>query len=507
MRFTAFRTTAMAGSLAALAACSDTQPTQLGMPDAGQYAPVYLAQDGRGVEGQYIVVLNDEASPLRVAQEADAGPRFVYQAALRGFAAQLTEAQVRRLQRDERVRYIEQDRYVERTATQTGATWGLDRVDQRNLPLDGSYTYNADGTGVHAYIIDTGILLSHTQFTGRLGNGYDAVTSGGSANDCNGHGTHVAGTVGGTTYGIAKKVTLHPVRVLDCAGSGTNAGVVAGMDWVTANRVKPAVANMSLGGGASTAVDDATNRMIAAGVVTAVAAGNDNVNACNSSPARVAGAITVGSTTSTDARSSFSNYGSCLDVFAPGSSITSAWHTGSSATNTISGTSMASPHVAGVAVLYMQGNPTATNQQARDAIVNAATCNKVTSAGTGSPNKLLSSSLSATGNNCTTTPPPSGGTFNYSGSLSGTGANAYQPGTAGYTSTVSGTHKATMTGTGADFDLYLQKLSGSTWSNVASSLGTTSSESITYSGTAGTYRWRVYSYSGSGTYTLSTTRP
>ena len=357
---------------------------------------------------------------------------------------------------------------------------------------------------MHAYIIDTGILLAHTQFTGRMGNGYDAVTSGGNANDCNGHGSHVAGTVGGTTYGVAKQVTLHPVRVLNCSGSGTNAGVIAGMDWVANNHVKPAVANMSLGGGASTATDDAVNRMHNAGVTVVVAAGNENQNACNVSPARAANAITVGSTTNTDARSSFSNYGTCVDVFAPGSNITSAWYTSTSATNTISGTSMASPHVAGIAALYLQGAPTATPAAVVNAIVSTGTTGKVTSAGTGSPNVLVYSLLSGTS---PPPPPPPPGTT-YTGSLSGTGANSYQPSSTGYTVTVSGAHTGQLSGTGQDFDLYLQKRSSTgTWSNVASSLGTTSSETINYNGTAGTYRWRVYSYSGSGTFTLVTTKP
>jgi subtilisin family serine protease len=487
-------------ALAVTAACSDGGPTQIAAPGTGG-APLFAAAPGTGVDGEYIVVLKDGANPHSVAAITGAGPRHVYTAALNGFSASLNQGQLNALRNNPAVAYIEQDARVEASTTQTGATWGLDRVDQRNLPLNGNYDYTPTGAGVHAYIIDTGILTSHTQFTGRIGNGYDAVTSGGNAVDCNGHGTHVAGTVGGTTYGVAKGVTLHPVRVLGCNGSGTNAGVIAGMDWVASNHVKPAVANMSLGGGASTATDDAINRMHNAGVTVVVAAGNENQNACNVSPARAPNAITVGSTTNTDARSSFSNYGTCVDVFAPGSSITSSWYTSTTATNTISGTSMASPHVAGVAALYLQGAPAATPATVANAIVTTSTTGVVTSAGTGSPNRLVFSLLTGGG----TTPPPTGTT--YTGSLSGTGANSYQPSTTGYTVTVSGAHTAQLTGTGADFDLYLQKLSGSTWSNVASSLGTTSSESINYSGTAGTYRWRVYSYSGSGTYTLVTTKP
>jgi subtilisin family serine protease len=241
---------------------------------------------------------------------------------------------------------------------------------------------------VTAYIIDTGIRFAHTDFGGRATSGYDAV-DGGSADDCNGHGTHVAGTVGGTRYGVAKAVRLVGVRVLNCSGSGTNAGVIAGVNWVTQNARKPAVANMSLGGGASTALDNAVAASISSGVTYALAAGNSNANACSASPARVASAITVGATTSTDARASYSNYGTCLDIFAPGSSITSAWSTSNTTTRSISGTSMASPHVAGAAALVLSANPSATPAQVRDSLVASSTPGVVTSAGTGSPNRLL----------------------------------------------------------------------------------------------------------------------
>ncbi len=247
--------------------------------------------------------------------------------------------------------------------------------------------------GVHAYIIDTGVLLAHSQFSGRISNGFDAITSGGNANDCNGHGTHVAGTFGGTVWGVAKNVTLHPVRVLDCTGNGTSAGVITGIDWVAANHVKPAVANMSLGGGGNTSLDNAVNNLINSGVTVVVAAGNNGGDACLNSPARVPSAITVGSTNNSDGRSVFtngsSNWGACLDIFAPGSSITSSWYTSTTATNIISGTSMASPHVAGTAALYLANNPSATPSQVAVAIVADSTPNKVTNAGSGSPNRLL----------------------------------------------------------------------------------------------------------------------
>jgi len=382
------------------------------------------------VQGQYIVVLKENVAAL--SNESSRAPRVSelasrmatlhgvkvtrsFNHALRGFVVTANDRALARLLMDDRVAYVEEDGYMYASATQTGATWGIDRVDQRALPLDSSYTYNTNASNVHAYIIDTGVLGTHTQFTGRMGNGYTAITDANGTNDCNGHGTHVAGTVGGTTYGVAKGVIIHPVRVLGCTGSGTNSGVIAGMDWVTANHVKPAVANMSLGGGASTATDDAVARMTAAGVVVAVAAGNDNGDACSYSPARAASAITVGSTANTDARSSFSNFGSCLDIYAPGSNILSAWYTSTSATNTISGTSMASPHVAGAAALYLADNPTATPAQVTSALSASATNGVVTDAKTGSPNKLLYTLGGSAGNVAPTA--------NFSSSTSGLTAN------------------------------------------------------------------------------------
>jgi subtilisin family serine protease len=327
----------------------------------------------------------------------------VYEHALSGFAVRLSERAARALARDPRVEYVEEDGVVQAIATQNNATWGLDRIDQRDRPLSTTYTYDTTASNVNAYIIDTGIRTAHVDFGGRAFHGTDTVGDGQNGNDCNGHGTHVAGTVGGATWGVAKEVRLFRVRVLSCSGSGSNAGVIGGVDWVTANHIKPAVANMSLGGGASTALDNAVANSINAGVTYAIAAGNSNANACLSSPARVGPAITVGSTTSTDARSSFSNVGTCLDLFAPGSGITSAWSTSNTATNTISGTSMAAPHVAGVAALFLAGNPNATPAQVRDAIVNNASPNRISGAGTGSPNLLLFSLFGGT-------PPPPGGT-------------------------------------------------------------------------------------------------
>jgi serine protease len=550
----------------------------------------------RAIPNQYIVVLDDlrvgraEVRTLTddlVRQHGGVVLRR-FEQALRGFSVRMSATAAAALARSPGVRYVEQDSVREIVATQTGATWGLDRIDQRALPLNGTYIYDTNASGVDVYIIDTGIRSTHTQFGLRVSTvGFTSISDGNGTNDCNGHGTHVAGTVGGAAYGVAKGVTLHAVRVLGCNGSGSTSGVIAGIEWVTANHLNPAVANMSLGGGASTALDDAVRNSIAAGVTYAIAAGNSNANACNSSPARVTQALTVGSSTNADARSSFSNFGTCVDLFAPGSSITSAWNTSDSATNTISGTSMATPHVAGVAALYLASNPTATPDTVHTAVVNNATQNRLTGVGTGSPNRLLYSrfgtppvdappsasfTFSCTLLTCTfdgsastddngvsrytwnfgdgqtgsgaavSHTYASGGTFtvvltvtdtanqtdsesrsvtvsagsgapctncqSYTGTLSGTGDSDVQPNGTWYFSSASGVHRGWLRGpASADFDLYLQKWNGFSWSTVARSESVTSEEQIAYNGTQGYYRWRVVSFSGSGPYTFWLQRP
>jgi len=358
-----------------------------------------IRKSAHKIENSYIVVLDDAvvgekgmfsiapyvASELAATHKGQL--KHIYQDALNGFAVNMSPEDAERLSLDFRVAYVEEDGVMTADATQSNPPWGLDRIDQRNRPLNAIYTFNHTGAGVFAYVIDTGIRTTHTQFGGRAANVFDAF--GGSGADCNGHGTHVSGTIGGSTYGVAKSVNLRGVRVLDCNGSGSTSGVIAGVNWVTSNHANPAVANMSLGGGASSSLDTAVNNLSNSGVAIAVAAGNSNADACNSSPARAANAITVGATTTTDARASFSNFGTCLDLFAPGSGILSSWFSSDTATATLSGTSMASPHVAGVAALYKQVNPSASSSTVRNAIVNNATTNVVTSAGTGSPNRLL----------------------------------------------------------------------------------------------------------------------
>ncbi len=374
-----------------------------GLPDGLAFDGKLLHKGASAIPDQYIIVFHDWAAGKRGADSAASalaesvttnyGGKVdrVYQYALNGFAAHLTAEQAKTISEDPRVAFVEEDGEMHALTTQSGATWGLDRIDQRDRPLNGTYVYNFTGSGVRAYVIDTGIRTTHTQFSGRASAVFDAL--GGNGQDCNGHGTHVAGTIGGSTYGVAKSALLRAVRVLDCNGSGSTSGVISGVDWVTNNHISPAVANMSLGGGASSALDTAVNNSINSGVTYSIAAGNSNVDACGSSPARVAAAITVGSTTSTDARSSFSNFGTCVDIFAPGSSITSAWATSDTATNTISGTSMATPHVTGVSALYLQAHPGSSPATIRNAIVNGSTTNRLTSIGTGSPNRLLYSLL------------------------------------------------------------------------------------------------------------------
>jgi subtilisin family serine protease len=314
----------------------------------------------------------------------------VYHSALKGYSASIPSALLAALASDGRVAAVELDGLMHINTTQASATWGIDRLDQRNLPLSGTYTYNNTGAGVTAYIIDTGIRVSHTEFGGRATSGHDFVDNDNNADDCHGHGTHVAGTVGGGTYGVAKGVSLVAVRVLDCGGSGASSTVIAGIDWVTQQHQagQPAVANMSLGGSADAALDTAVRNSIADGVSYAIAAGNGNiigmpVNSCSQSPARVAEAMTIGASDQNDAKASFSNYGTCVDWHAPGVNIVSAGIASDTATATMSGTSMASPHTAGVAALYLQTNPTASPAAVRQALFDLTTKGKVTGTGGG----------------------------------------------------------------------------------------------------------------------------
>ncbi|MCZ4611708.1 S8 family peptidase [Streptomyces sp. Lzd4kr] len=384
---TGLATAALVGGLTAL-------PAQAA-PAEGK---VLAAGSPTAVKDSYIVTLKKSAG-LKAA--SGAGKSLVkeyggsvdktFGAALNGYSATLSATEARRLAADPAVASVEQNQRVRLAdTTQTSAPWGLDRIDQAALPLSGTYTYpDSAGSGVTAYVIDTGVRITHQQISGRATYGYDAVDGDTTASDGNGHGTHVATTIAGSTYGVAKKANIVAVRVLDNSGSGTTAGVIAGIDWVTANHSGPSVANMSLGGSASTSLDTAVANSIASGVTYAVAAGNSSANASSYSPARVATAITVGATTSSDARAGYSNYGSVLDIFAPGSSIIAGYNTSDTATATLSGTSMATPHVAGAAAVYLASHTSATPAAVASALTGGATANVVTSPGSGSPNRLL----------------------------------------------------------------------------------------------------------------------
>jgi subtilisin family serine protease len=462
---------------------------------------VHDAGTGSVVPNSFVVVVKNGVNASAGDLTARYGGKVTrtYGSALHGFAVDaMSEAQARRLAADPAIAYVQRNGVYRISGTQTNPpSWGLDRIDQRNLPLDNSYTYPSTASSVHAYIIDTGIRFTHQDFQGRAVSGRDTVDNDNDATDCNGHGTHVSGTVGGASYGVAKGVTLVGVRVLNCQGSGTTAGVVAGIDWVTANAIKPAVANMSLGGGVDTTLDSAVQNSIASGVTYAVAAGNGDQfgnpqNACNSSPARVPAAITVGATQSNDQKASFSNYGTCLDIFAPGVSITSAWNTSDTATNTISGTSMATPHVTGAAALVLAANTGFSPQQVRDTLVNNATPNVVGNPGTGSPNRLLfvGGSTPPPTNDFSITVSPSSGSTAAGGSVTASVSTAV---TSGSAQTVSLSATGLPAGASATFNPTSVTAGGSSTLTISTSASTP----------AGTYPVTITGTGASATHTTS----
>ena len=368
-----------------LAACSDDSNAPQQPARADGLAPVMSVS--KPIDDSYVIVLKEGADPRSVAAVAGISPKYVYTAVLNGFSGELNEGQLNALRNNPNVDYIEADQEFTADATVTAQSWGLDRIDQRNRPLSGTYTYNTTASAVRAYVIDTGIYTAHTQFGGRASNVYDAF--GGNGQDCNGHGTHVAGTIGGSGYGVARGAMLRGVRVLNCSGSGSTSGIIAAVDWVRVNAIKPAVANMSLGGGYSSSLNTAVNNLHNSGIFVAVAAGNESQNACNVSPASASAVYTTAASTSSDARASYSNYGSCVDGYAPGSAIRSAWIGSTTATNTINGTSMASPHVAGVAALYKGTYGDVASSTIVSWINSNATASVISGNITGTPNRLL----------------------------------------------------------------------------------------------------------------------
>lgn len=487
-------------------------------------APTHVSAKGekyrtsaRPVPNSYIVVLDNsldfqydpDGTIDGLNKQFPGSIKQIYKDALSGYSVTMPPGLARQLSDDPRVKYVEEDSEVEMQGTESNATWGLGRIDQRNFlyPLDTDYNYTATGAGVNVYVIDTGVTTTHPDFNGRVVNAFDVYHDAGDMTQCNGHGTHVAGTIGSTTYGVAKSTMIYSVKVYPCDMSriGSMSDILSGVDWVTRHAVHPAVANMSLGGSSSQTLDDAVQSSIATGITYVLAAGNYSDDACKYSPADVANAITVGSTDQRDYRDSISNFGSCVDVFAPGVQITSTWNQTDTTTFVMSGTSTAAPHVAGIAALYLEQHPAASPAEVQSAVVANATTGIVGNAGSRSPNLLSYSLFGAMPPPPPPPPPPTTGCDGslYNGSLTGAGAADYLSSSNGFVGN-GGRYKGDVTiPAGASFMLTLEKKGGNKWSAVASS----ATGSILYKGKSGTYRWKVADVSGSGAYSLCTWTP
>jgi len=519
------------------------------LPERSAIVPLKKVPADVRIKGQYIVVLKKTASSENTDEIiSNLASNYVARKRVSGFAARaafstrvaslnrgkiqhvfqglsgrLSSDDLRLLRQNPNIEFIEEDAVVNITASQASPTWGLDRLDQANLPLNNNYEYGYTGAGVNVYVIDSGIRITHTEFEGRASNAFSSIGQN-DFNDCNGHGTHVAGTIGSKAYGVAKGVKLHSVRVLDCQGSGSSSGLISGIDFVRGNAVKPAVASMSVGGGAYQALDNAIANLVNSGIAAVVAAGNDNKDACNYSPARAPLAITVGATSKNDARASFSNWGTCVDIFGPGDQILSLGTSSNSATATMSGTSMATPHVSGVVAQYLESNPSATPAQIASYLTSIAVSGKVTNPGSGSPNKLLQTvpagSSPAPTNSAapqptsSAAPPvpvpapvPCTSCSKYSGNLRWTADFSVQPNGNYYRTTATSTHRAWLSvasenANNVDFDLVLYKAVDGKWKEVSASRSVGNDERIVYTGDAGYYYFSVISTKGSGPFDL-----
>lgn len=461
------------------------------------------------IANRYIVVLQDDNVDVSGQDVADVANTLtseyagttdkVYRDAIQGYSVEMTPEVAEKLSGDARVKYVEEDSYLSAAGTESNPYWALDRIDQHALPYDLTYNYSAAGTGVNVYVIDSGILTTHVELAGRAFDAYSTIRDTTPISQCNGHGTGVAGVIGSSTFGVAKNVKLYSVRVLPCTGYGTVSDGISGIDWVTHHAVHPAVANVSLGANLSPTLNDAVAASVASGVIYAIAAGNETDDACSHSPSSVLSAITVAGSDPADQRVPSSNFGPCVDVFAPGQGVATIWNTTNTTTTYPSGTSFASPYVAGVAALYLETHPAASPAEVQNAITDNATHDMVIDPGLGSPNMLLYSIMSGTVGGCQG--------VSMSGSLAGSGSMDYQSSSLGFAGGGGAYSGSLQLPTGLSANLTLQKQGGTKWSTVASSSGGSGVQTLNYNGRSGTYRWRIASVSGGGSYSLCTAHP